>query len=117
MPQTREAINHAQAAGVPMVFAFNKIDKEGPTPDKIREQLSQDEHPGGGMGRQVPDPGDQRQERQGVDQLLEKVLLEADLLGPQGRPRKARPWRGDRKHLGARAWLRDHPARGRRNVA
>lgn len=41
MPQTREAINHAQAAGVPMVFALNKIDKEGAAPDKIREELSQ----------------------------------------------------------------------------
>ncbi|MCW5899613.1 MAG: translation initiation factor IF-2 [Flavobacteriales bacterium] len=80
MPQTREAINHAQAAGVPMVFAFNKIDKEGANADKIREELSQ-------MNILVEDWGGKFQSQEisakqgkNVDQLLEKVLLEAEML-------------------------------------
>jgi translation initiation factor IF-2 len=80
MPQTKEAINHAQAAGVPIVFAFTKIDKPGANPDKIREQLS-------AMNILVEDWGGkyQAQEISGktgenVDELLEKVLLEADIL-------------------------------------
>lgn len=80
MPQTKEAINHAQAAGVPIVFAFTKIDKPAANPDKIREQLSS-------MNILVEDWGGkyQAQEISGktgenVDLLLEKVLLEADLL-------------------------------------
>ena len=88
MPQTREAINHAQAAGVPMVFALNKIDKEGANPDKIREELSQ-------MNILVEEWGGKFQSQEisakkgtGVDQLLEKVLLEAELLDLQADPGK-----------------------------
>ncbi|MCB9170521.1 MAG: translation initiation factor IF-2 [Flavobacteriales bacterium] len=88
MPQTREAINHAQAAGVPMVFALNKIDKEGANPDKIREELSQ-------MNILVEEWGGKFQSQEisakkgtGVDQLLEKVLLEADLLDLKADPDK-----------------------------
>jgi translation initiation factor IF-2 len=88
MPQTREAINHAQAAGVPMVFAFNKMDKPGANADKIREQLSQ-------MNILVEEWGGKFQTQeisakkgQGVDQLLEKVLLEADLLDLKADPGK-----------------------------
>ncbi|MGV3636123.1 MAG: translation initiation factor IF-2, partial [Flavobacteriales bacterium] len=88
MPQTREAINHAQAAGVPMVFAFNKIDKEGANPDKIREELSQ-------MNILVEEWGGKFQTQEisakkgtGIDQLLEKVLLEADLLDLKADPGK-----------------------------
>ncbi|GGG88720.1 translation initiation factor IF-2 [Parapedobacter pyrenivorans] len=80
MPQTKEAINHAQAAGVPIVFAFTKIDKPGASADKIREQLST-------MNILVEDWGGkyQCQEISGktgenVDLLLEKVLLEAEML-------------------------------------
>ena len=80
MPQTTEAINHAQAAGVPMVFAINKIDKPGANPDKIREQLSQ-------MNILVEDWGGKYQCQEisakkgiGVEELLDKVLLEADML-------------------------------------
>jgi translation initiation factor IF-2 len=80
MPQTREAINHAQAANVPMVFAFNKIDKPGANAEKIREQLSQ-------MNILVEEWGGKFQSQEisakkgtGVEQLLEKVLLEAELL-------------------------------------
>ncbi|MFA5444034.1 MAG: translation initiation factor IF-2 [Bacteroidales bacterium] len=80
MPQTKEAINHASAAGVPMIFAINKIDKTGANPEKIREQLAN-------MNILVEDWGGKFQcqeisAKQGtnVDKLLEKVLLEADLL-------------------------------------
>jgi translation initiation factor IF-2 len=88
MPQTREAINHAQAAGVPMVFAFNKIDKPGANADKIREQLSQ-------MNILVEEWGGKFQTQEisakkgmGIDQLLEKVLLEADMLDLKADPAK-----------------------------
>lgn len=88
MPQTREAINHAQAAGVPMVFAFNKIDKPGANAEKVREQLSQ-------MNILVEEWGGKFQTQeisakkgQGIDQLLEKVLLEADLLDLKADPGK-----------------------------
>ena len=88
MPQTVEAINHAQAAGVPMVFAINKIDKPGANPDKIREQLSN-------MNILVEDWGGKYQCQEisakkgiNVDKLLEKVLLEADLLELKANPRR-----------------------------
>ena len=88
MPQTREAINHAQAANVPMVFAFNKMDKEGANADKIREELSQ-------MNILVEEWGGKYQTQEisakkgtGVDQLLEKVLLEAEMLDLKADPGK-----------------------------
>ncbi|MBK9146417.1 MAG: translation initiation factor IF-2 [Flavobacteriales bacterium] len=88
MPQTREAINHAQAAGVPMIFAFNKMDKPGANADKIREELSQ-------MNILVEEWGGKFQTQEisakkgtGVDQLLEKVLLEAELLDLKADPGK-----------------------------
>ena len=88
MPQTVEAINHAQAAGVPMVFAINKIDKEGANPDRIREQLSN-------MNILVEDWGGKYQCQEisakkgiNVDKLLEKVLLEAELLDLKANPQK-----------------------------
>ncbi|MCB9195956.1 MAG: translation initiation factor IF-2 [Flavobacteriales bacterium] len=88
MPQTREAINHAQAAGVPMVFAFNKIDKPGANSDKIREQLST-------MNILVEDWGGKYQCQEvsaksglGVEELLEKVLLEAEMLDLKANPNK-----------------------------
>ncbi|MBS1686857.1 MAG: translation initiation factor IF-2 [Bacteroidetes bacterium] len=80
MPQTREAINHAQAAGVPMIFAFNKIDKDGANAEKIREQLSQ-------MNILVEEWGGKFQSQEisakkglNVDLLLDKILIESDLL-------------------------------------
>ena len=88
MPQTVEAINHAQAAGVPMVFAINKIDKPGANPDKIREQLSQ-------MNILVEDWGGKFQCQEisakkgiNVDLLLEKVLLESEMLDLKANPNK-----------------------------
>ena len=88
MPQTVEAINHAQAAGVPMIFAINKIDKDGANPDKIREQLSQ-------MNILVEDWGGKYQCQEisakkgiNVDLLLEKVLLESEMLELKANPNK-----------------------------
>ena len=88
MPQTIEAINHAQAAGVPMVFAINKVDKPGANPDKIREQLSN-------MNILVEDWGGKYQCQEisakkgtGVFELLEKVLLEAEMLDLKANPKR-----------------------------
>jgi translation initiation factor IF-2 len=88
MPQTKEAISHAQAAGVPMVFAFNKIDKEGANADKIREELS-------AMNILVEEWGGKYQTQEisakkglNIDELLEKVLLEAELLELKANPNK-----------------------------
>jgi translation initiation factor IF-2 len=88
MPQTKEAISHAQAAGVPMIFAFNKIDKPGANADKIREQLS-------AMNILVEEWGGKFQSQEisakkglNIDALLEKVLLESDLLDLKANPDK-----------------------------
>lgn len=92
MPQTVEAINHAQAAGIPMVFAINKIDRDNANPDKIREALS-------GINILVEDWGGKFQAQEisakmgtNIDELLEKVLLEAELLELKANP--------DRRALG-----------------
>mgnify|MGYP002651345531 CR=1 FL=1 len=86
MPQTREAISHAQAAGVPMIFAINKIDKDGANPQKIYEQLS-------GMNLLVEEWGGKYQSQEiaakkglNIDKLLEKILLEAELLELKANP-------------------------------
>ena len=88
MPQTVEAINHAAAAGVPIVFAINKIDKPHANPDKIKEELAN-------MNYLVEDWGGKYQCQEisakkgiGVDELLEKVLLEADLLDLKANPKR-----------------------------
>ena len=88
MPQTVEAINHAQAAGVPIVFAINKIDKPGANPEKIKEELAN-------MNYLVEDWGGKYQSQDiaakkgiNVDKLLEKVLLEAELLDLKANPNK-----------------------------
>lgn len=88
MPQTKEAINHAQAAGVPMIFAINKVDKPGANPDKIREGLSQ-------MNILVEEWGGKYQCQEvsakmgkNIDLLLEKVLLEADMMDLKANPEK-----------------------------
>ncbi len=88
MPTTKEAIAHAQAAGVPMVFAINKIDKPGANPDKIREDLSQ-------MNLLVEEWGGKYQCQEisakkglGVSDLLDKVLLEADMLDLKANPNR-----------------------------
>jgi translation initiation factor IF-2 len=88
MPQTKEAISHAQAAEVPMVFAINKIDTPGANPDKIKEQLST-------MNILVEDWGGKYQCQEisakknlNIDELLEKILLEAELLDLKANPNK-----------------------------
>lgn len=88
MPTTREAIAHAQAGNVPMVFAINKIDKPGANPDKIREDLAQ-------MNLLVEEWGGKYQCQEisakkgiGVDELLEKVLLEAEMLDLKANPNR-----------------------------
>jgi translation initiation factor IF-2 len=86
MPQTKEAISHAQAAGVPMIFAINKIDKDGANPQKIYEQLA-------GMNLLVEEWGGKYQSQElsakqglNVDLLLEKILLEAEILDLKANP-------------------------------
>ncbi|MCC6752512.1 MAG: translation initiation factor IF-2 [Saprospiraceae bacterium] len=88
MPQTREAISHAQAAGVPMVFAINKVDKPGADPERIKNELSQ-------MNLLVEEWGGKFQSQDisaksglGIDSLLEKILLEADVLGLKANPKR-----------------------------
>ncbi|MCM1153413.1 MAG: translation initiation factor IF-2 [Muribaculum sp.] len=88
MPQTIEAINHASAAGVPMVFAINKIDKPAANPDKIKEELAN-------MNYLVEDWGGKYQSQDisakkgiGVDELMEKVLLEAEMLDLKANPNR-----------------------------
>ncbi|MES2850842.1 MAG: translation initiation factor IF-2 [Bacteroidota bacterium] len=88
MPQTKEAISHAQAAGVPMIFAINKIDKDGANPTKIYEQLSQ-------MNILVESWGGKFQSQEisakkglNIDLLMEKILLEADVLELKANPSK-----------------------------
>jgi translation initiation factor IF-2 len=89
MPQTKEAISHAQAAGVPIIFAINKVDKPNANPEKIKEKLA-------GMNLLVEDWGGKIQSHDisakqgtGVKELLEKVLLEAELLDLKSNPNKA----------------------------
>ncbi len=88
MPQTVEALNHASAAGVPIIFAINKIDKPGANPEKIKEELAQ-------MNYLVEDWGGKYQSQDisakkgiGVNELMEKVLLEADLLDLKANPNR-----------------------------
>ena len=88
MPQTKEAISHAQAGGVPIIFAINKIDKEGANPDKVKESLAS-------MNLVVEDWGGKIQSQdisaingKGVDSLLEKVLLEAEIMDLKANPDK-----------------------------
>ncbi|NBW02573.1 MAG: GTP-binding protein, partial [Cytophagia bacterium] len=88
MPQTKEAINHAIVAGVPIIFAFSKVDKDGANTDKVREELS-------AMNMLVEDWGGKYQSQEissksglGINDLLEKVLLEAELLELTANPNK-----------------------------
>ena len=91
MPQTKEAINHAMAAGVPIVFAINKVDKPAANPDKIKEGLA-------AMNFLVEDWGGKYQSQDisakkgiGVEELLEKVLLEAEMLDLKANPNRRQP--------------------------
>ena len=88
MPQTVEAINHAQAAGVPMVFAINKIDKPGALPDRIYQQLSQMNILTENWGGKYQCQEISAKKGLNVEKLLEKVLLEADMLDLKANPKK-----------------------------
>ena len=88
MPQTIEAINHAQAAGVPMVFAINKIDKPNANPDHIKEQLSQMNYLVESWGGKYQDQEVSAKKGLNLDKLLEKVLLEAEMLDLKANPNK-----------------------------
>ena len=88
MPQTIEAINHAQAAGVPMVFAINKIDKPNANPDHIKEQLSQMNYLVESWGGKYQDQEVSAKKGMNLDKLLEKVLLEAEMLDLKANPNK-----------------------------
>lgn len=88
MPQTDEAINHAQAAGVPMIFAINKIDKPGANPENIRQALSQRNILVEEWGGKFQCQEISAKKGQGIDTLLEKVLLEAELLDLKANPKK-----------------------------
>ena len=88
MPQTIEAINHAQAAGVPMVFAINKIDKPNANPDHIKEQLSQMNYLVESWGGKYQDQEISAKKGINLDKLLEKVLLEAEMLELKANPNK-----------------------------
>lgn len=88
MPQTIEAINHAQAAGVPMVFAINKIDKPNANPDHIKEQLSQMNYLVESWGGKYQDQEVSAKKGINLDKLLGKVLLEAEMLDLKANPNK-----------------------------
>ncbi|WP_300855150.1 translation initiation factor IF-2, partial [uncultured Alistipes sp.] len=88
MPQTVEAINHAQAAGVPMVFAINKIDKPNANPEHIKEQLSQMNYLVESWGGKYQDQEISAKKGLNLDKLLEKVLLEAEMLELKANPDK-----------------------------
>ncbi|MCA6381822.1 MAG: translation initiation factor IF-2 [Cytophagales bacterium] len=88
MPQTKEAINHAQVAGVPLVFAINKIDKQTANPEKIKESLSKINILVEDWGGKYQSQGISAKTGIGIEDLLEKVLLEAELLNLKANPDK-----------------------------
>lgn len=89
MPQTKEAINHASAAGVPIIFAINKIDKDGANPDKIKEELANMNYLIEEWGGKYQSQEISAKSGQNVELLLEKVLLEADMLELKANPNRA----------------------------
>ncbi len=89
MPQTREAINHAQNAGVPIVFAINKIDKVGANPEKIRQDLSKENILVESWGGKFQEQEVSAKSGIGIDDLLDKVLLEAELLELKANPNRS----------------------------
>ncbi|MEQ9592491.1 MAG: translation initiation factor IF-2 [Cyclobacteriaceae bacterium] len=88
MPQTKEAINHAQVAGVPIVIAINKIDKPGANPEKVKESLSKNNILVEDWGGKYQCQAISAKTGEGIDDLLEKVLLEAELLNLKANPNK-----------------------------
>jgi translation initiation factor IF-2 len=89
MPQTKEAISHAQSAGVPMIFAINKIDREGSNPEAIRTQLSEMNILVESWGGKIQDQEISAKKGTNIKELLEKILLEAEMLELKANPNKA----------------------------
>ena len=88
MPQTKEALNHASAAGVPIIFAINKIDKDGANPEKIKEELANLNYLVEDWGGKYQSQDISAKKGTGVDELMEKVLLEADMLDLKANPNR-----------------------------
>ena len=88
MPQTEEAINHVKVAGVPFLIAINKVDKEGAKPERIREQLSEKKVLVEEWGGKVQSQEISAKTGEGIDELLDKLLLESDLLELKANPKK-----------------------------
>ena len=88
MPQTVEAINHASAAGVPIVFAINKVDKPNANPDKIKEELANMNYLVEEWGGKYQSQDISAKKGTGVKELMEKVLLEAELLDLKANPNR-----------------------------
>ncbi len=86
MPQTKEAISHAQAAGVPIVFAINKVDKEGAQPDRIKQELASMDFLVEEWGGKYQSQDISAKTGQGIDDLLEKIVLEAEILELKANP-------------------------------
>ncbi len=91
-PQTVEAINHAQAAGVPIVFAINKIDQSSANPEKIKEELANMNYLVEDWGGKYQSQEISAKKRINIEELLEKVLLEAELLELKANPNRAAQW-------------------------
>ncbi len=88
MPQTKEAISHAQAAGVPIIFAINKIDKPGANPEKIKEALAQLNYLVEDWGGKYQSQDISAKHGQGVDSLMEKIVLESEMLALKANPNR-----------------------------
>ena len=88
MPQTKEAIKHAKAAGVPIVVAINKIDKPDANPDRVKGELVAEEVVPEEFGGDSPFVSVSAKTGQGIDELLEQVLLQAEVLGAQSTGRR-----------------------------
>ena len=89
MPQTIEAINHTKAAGVPMIVAINKIDKPGANPQKVRERLLEHEIVVEDMGGDVQDVSVSALKKEGLEELIEKIMLQAELMELTANPDRA----------------------------
>ena len=121
MPQTVEAIHHAKAAGVPLIVAMNKIDKPGANPDRVRNALSEHGLISEAWGGDTIMVEVSAKQKTGLDQLLEMILLQAEVLELKADPHQTRQGRRCRSQARTGAWTSGHrpgakryPARGRR---
>ncbi len=116
MPQTKEAINHAQVAGVPIIIAINKIDKPSANPDKIRESLSKNNILVEEWGGKYQSQEISAKSGKGIDDLLEKVLLEAELLNLKANPDQKCYGFNYRSFSRQGTWLCSNPDGSKRNA-